>query len=249
MGKLEDKIALITGGNSGIGFATAKQFVKEGAYVFITGRRESELAAAVEEIGSNVTGVQGDVSNLGDLDRLFAQIKREKGRLDIVFANAGVAKLAARVKMMNVHQMPWICHSTKLRTPWSRLTSRATIVMFTAAASASGTRYQKTGKSRLSTYQPAKHAAALLKAWIIQIWPQLWATRSSRVFWMTERMMPSAFSASSRFKASLLAGLRGRFVHSPPVVDTTSPDVRQEVARDLMKTRNPVRSPGDCGCT
>jgi len=94
MNKLEGKIALITGGNSGIGFATAKQFVKEGAYVFITGRREPELAAAVKEIGRNVTGVQGDVANLGDLDRLFAQIKREKGKLDIVFANAGGAKLA-----------------------------------------------------------------------------------------------------------------------------------------------------------
>jgi len=94
MGRLEGKIALITGGNSGIGLATAKQFVKEGAYVFITGRREPELAAAVKEIGRNVTGVRGDVSKLGDLDRLFAQIKREKGKLDIVFANAGVAKYA-----------------------------------------------------------------------------------------------------------------------------------------------------------
>jgi len=94
MGKLEGKIALITGGNSGIGLATAKQFVNEGAYVFITGRRDPELAAAVKEIGENVTAVQGDVSNLGDLDRLFAQIKREKGKLDIVFANAGVAKYA-----------------------------------------------------------------------------------------------------------------------------------------------------------
>src|SRR3981189_1633177 len=95
MNRLEGKIALITGGNSGIGLATAKQFVNEGAYVFITGRRDPELAVAVKEIRRNVTGVQGDVSNLGDLDRLFAQIKREKGRLDIVFANAGVAKFAA----------------------------------------------------------------------------------------------------------------------------------------------------------
>jgi NAD(P)-dependent dehydrogenase (short-subunit alcohol dehydrogenase family) len=94
MGKLEGKIALVTGGNSGIGLATAKRFVNEGAYVFITGRREPELAAAVKEIGRNVTGVQGDVSNLGDLDRLFAQIEREKGRLDVVFANAGIAKYA-----------------------------------------------------------------------------------------------------------------------------------------------------------
>jgi NAD(P)-dependent dehydrogenase (short-subunit alcohol dehydrogenase family) len=94
MRKLEGKIALITGGTSGIGLATAKQFVSEGAYVFITGRRDPELAAAVKEIGGNVTGIQGDVSNLGDLDRLFVQIKREKGKLDIVFANAGVAKYA-----------------------------------------------------------------------------------------------------------------------------------------------------------
>ncbi len=91
MNKLEGKIALITGGNSGIGLATAKQFVNEGAYVFITGRREPELARAVKEIGRNVSGVQGDVANLGDLDRLFAQIKREKAKLDIVFANAAIA--------------------------------------------------------------------------------------------------------------------------------------------------------------
>ncbi len=94
MGKLDGKIALVTGGNSGIGLATAKRFVNEGAYAFITGRRDTELAAAAKEIGRNVTGVQGDVANLADLDRLFAQIKREKGKLDIVFANAGVAKYA-----------------------------------------------------------------------------------------------------------------------------------------------------------
>ena len=94
MGKLDGKMALITGGNSGIGLATAKRFVSEGAYVFITGRREPELAAAVKEIGKNVSSVRGDVSNLADLDRLFTQIKREKGKLDIVFANAGVAKFA-----------------------------------------------------------------------------------------------------------------------------------------------------------
>jgi NAD(P)-dependent dehydrogenase (short-subunit alcohol dehydrogenase family) len=88
--RLANKTALITGGNSGIGLATAKQFVEEGAHVFITGRRDAELAAAVKAIGRNVTGVQGDASNLGDLDRLFAQIKREKGKLDIVFANAGI---------------------------------------------------------------------------------------------------------------------------------------------------------------
>src|SRR5713101_6827891 len=92
--RLEGKVALITGGNSGIGFATAQQFVKEGAYVFITGRSQTKLDEAVKRVGSNVTGVQGDVSKLEDLDRLFAQIKKEKGRLNIVFANAGIAKYA-----------------------------------------------------------------------------------------------------------------------------------------------------------
>ena len=94
MGKLEGKIALVTGANSGIGLATAKSFVTEGAYVYITGRRDSELARAAAAIASNVTAVAGDVSKPADLDRLFAQILREKGRLDIVFANAGVAKFA-----------------------------------------------------------------------------------------------------------------------------------------------------------
>ena len=103
MGKLDGKVALVTGGNSGIGLATAKLFVNEGAYVFITGRRDPELAAAVKEIGRNVTGIRGDVSNLGELDRLFAQIKREKGRLDIVFANAGVATYAPFGKITEEH--------------------------------------------------------------------------------------------------------------------------------------------------
>ena len=94
MGKLDGKVALITGGNSGIGLATAKRFVQEGAYVFITGRTQSKLDEAAKQVGSNVTGIQGDVAKLGDLDRLFEQIKRDKGRLDIVFANAGVAKYA-----------------------------------------------------------------------------------------------------------------------------------------------------------
>jgi NAD(P)-dependent dehydrogenase (short-subunit alcohol dehydrogenase family) len=95
MGKLDGKIALITGGNSGIGLGTAKRFVAEGAYVFVTGRRKTELEAAVQEIGNNAAGVPGDVSNLADLDRLFAHIKEQKGRLDVLFANAGIAKYAA----------------------------------------------------------------------------------------------------------------------------------------------------------
>ena len=95
MGKLDGKIALISGGSSGIGLATAKRFFEEGAYTFITGRREAELSAAAEDIGKNIRALQGDVSKLDDLDRIFSTIKNDKGRLDVVFANAGVAKYAA----------------------------------------------------------------------------------------------------------------------------------------------------------
>src|SRR6202790_3472337 len=94
MGKLEGKVAVITGGNSGIGLATAQRFVKEGAEVFITGRRQSELDKAVKLIGKNVTGVQGDVANSADLDRLYATVKQRAGRIDIVFANAGGGEFA-----------------------------------------------------------------------------------------------------------------------------------------------------------
>jgi NAD(P)-dependent dehydrogenase (short-subunit alcohol dehydrogenase family) len=91
MGKLTGKVAVITGGTSGMALATAQLFVEEGAYVFITGRQQARLDEAVRTIGRNVTGVQGDAANLDDLDRLFETVKREKGRLDVLFASAGVA--------------------------------------------------------------------------------------------------------------------------------------------------------------
>jgi NAD(P)-dependent dehydrogenase (short-subunit alcohol dehydrogenase family) len=92
--RLEGKVAVITGGSSGIGLATARRFVAEGAHVFITGRRQAELEEAVGQIGKQVTGVPGDVANLADLDRLFATVERQHGRLDVLFANAGVPAVA-----------------------------------------------------------------------------------------------------------------------------------------------------------
>jgi NAD(P)-dependent dehydrogenase (short-subunit alcohol dehydrogenase family) len=94
MNKLKDKVAVITGATSGMALATAKLFVEEGAYVFITGRRQQHLDEAVKAIGRNVTGVQGDASNLGDLDRLYDTVKREKGRVDVLFASAGMGEFA-----------------------------------------------------------------------------------------------------------------------------------------------------------
>ena len=104
MGKLQGKIAVVTGGNSGIGLATAEAFVAEGAYVYITGRRQKELDAAVARIGKNVTGVQGDVANLSDLDRLYAQVEKEKGRVDVLFANAGIGNQMAPIGSITEEQ-------------------------------------------------------------------------------------------------------------------------------------------------
>ncbi|WP_158914876.1 SDR family NAD(P)-dependent oxidoreductase [Caulobacter sp. S45] len=103
MSNLSGKVAVITGGSSGIGLATAKRFVDEGAYVFITGRRQAELDKAKAEIGRNVTTVQGDVANLADLDRLYAQVKAEKGVVDIVFASAGFIEHAQIFDLSEAH--------------------------------------------------------------------------------------------------------------------------------------------------
>jgi NAD(P)-dependent dehydrogenase (short-subunit alcohol dehydrogenase family) len=104
MKRLKDKVAVITGGNSGMGLATAQRFVDEGAYVFITGRRQIELDAAVKQIGeNNISSVQGDVSNMADLDRLYAAVKEQKGRIDILFANAGVSELAPLGTITEAH--------------------------------------------------------------------------------------------------------------------------------------------------
>lgn len=101
--QLAGKVAIVTGGSTGMGLATAKRFVEEGAYVFITGRRPAELEAAVASIGKNVTAVQGDVSNLADLDRLYAAVREKKGKIDIVFANAGIGEFTPLSEVSEAH--------------------------------------------------------------------------------------------------------------------------------------------------
>jgi len=103
MGKLQGRVALVTGGTEGIGLAIAKLFVEEGAYLFITGRRQRELDEAVKTLGDNVAGIQGDVANMADLDRLYEAIGRAKGRIDVVVANAGVGEFAAFGKATEEH--------------------------------------------------------------------------------------------------------------------------------------------------
>jgi NAD(P)-dependent dehydrogenase (short-subunit alcohol dehydrogenase family) len=105
MNRLQNKIAIITGGSKGMGLATAEQFVAEGAYVYITARRRQELDAAVTKIGKNVTAIQGDASDLAHLDRLYKQIIEEKGRVDIVFANAGIGSQMASLGSITEEQI------------------------------------------------------------------------------------------------------------------------------------------------
>ena len=102
-GSLEGKVAVVTGGATGIGLATAKKFAAEGAHVFIFGRRKTELDAAVKEIGGHITAVQGDVTKPSDLDRLYSTVKAEKGKLDIVFANAAIAEAAGLEQVTEEH--------------------------------------------------------------------------------------------------------------------------------------------------
>src|SRR6201994_4103465 len=101
--KLDGKVAVITGATSGMALATAKLFVQEGAYVFITGRRKDKLDEAVRLVGKNITGVQGDAANLADLDRLYETVKREKGKIDILFASAGIGELATLEQVTEGH--------------------------------------------------------------------------------------------------------------------------------------------------
>ena len=103
MGKLEGKVAVITGGSSGLALASAKRFVEEGAYVFITGRRQEALDEAVKQIGRNVTGVRGDAANLDDLDHLFDTVREQKGKIDILFASAGKGEAALLGEITEEH--------------------------------------------------------------------------------------------------------------------------------------------------
>lgn len=131
MGKLEGKIAVVTGGNSGIGLATAKALVVEGAHVFVTGRRQAELDAAVVHIGNNVTPVQGDVSKPEDLHRLYSQVKHEKGRIDVLFANAGIGDKARLGEITDKH----IDHLLSINIKGVILTVQKALPLLAAGAS------------------------------------------------------------------------------------------------------------------
>ena len=168
MQKLDEKVALVTGGTSGIGLTTAKRFVAEGAYVFITGRRQNELDAAVNAIEKNVTGIQNDVSNLADLDRLFATIQQAHGKLDIVFANAGVGEFVSLGSITEEHfdetfniNVKGLLFTVQKALPL--LAEDASIILNASVASI-------TGIPALSVYSATKAAVrSFARTWILDL--------------------------------------------------------------------------------
>ena len=168
MGRLSGKVAVVTGSTSGIGFATAKQFVQEGASVFITGRRQAELDAAVEAIGDNVIGFNGDMSNLEDLDRLYAEVKIRSGRIDVLMANAGGGDFAAIGQITEAHfdrtfgtNVKGVLFTVQKALPL--LVEGASVIL---TSSATGT----TGTENFSVYSASKAAVRnFARSWILDL--------------------------------------------------------------------------------
>jgi len=168
MGKLDGKVAVVTGGNSGIGLSTAKLFVAEGAHVFITGRRLDELNTAVKHIGRNVTAVQGDVSNLADLDRLYQKVEQEEGRIDIVFANAGGSDSVRLGEVSEAHYNKMFDINVKgilftVQKALPLFVNKGSIILNASTAAS-------TGNPALSVYSAAKAAVrSFARCWTMDL--------------------------------------------------------------------------------
>src|SRR5439155_712171 len=236
MGKLDAKIALVTGGNSGIGLATAKRFVAEGAYIFITGRRQAELDAAVKKIGENVAGVQGDVAKLADLDRLYATVKAKKGRIDILFANAGIGELAPLGAITEEHfdktfntNVKGLLFTVQKALP---LLPDAASIILNASIVAS------TGNPAFSVYSATKAAVrSFARTWILDLKERKirvsFAKRRSHM--KNARELPEEFTASSfRIRRRLRRCL-------PRMAPSKCPTSRASVFQDDTKVIRPSK--------
>ena len=171
MGKLSGKMAVVTGANSGIGLATAKRFAQEGARVFMSGRRQNELDAAVAEVGENARGIQGDVSNLADLDRLFAIVKEEAGTIDVLFANAGGGEFAALGEITEEHFDKTF--ATNVKGTLFTVQKALPLLKDGASVILTGSTAAVTGTPSFSVYSASKAAIRnFARSWILDLAPR-----------------------------------------------------------------------------
>ncbi|SAL27485.1 short-chain dehydrogenase/reductase SDR [Caballeronia udeis] len=171
MGKLSGKVAVVTGANSGIGLATAKRFAQEGARVFMSGRRQNELDAAVAEVGENARGIQGDVSNLADLDRLFAIVKEEAGTIDVLFANAGGGEFAALGEITEEHFDKTF--ATNVKGTLFTVQKALPLLKDGASVILTGSTAAVTGTPSFSVYSASKAAIRnFARSWILDLAPR-----------------------------------------------------------------------------
>jgi len=171
MGKLSGKVAVVTGANSGIGLATAKRFAQEGARVFMSGRRQKELDAAVAEVGENARGIQGDVSNLADLDRLFAIVKEEAGTIDVLFANAGGGEFAALGEITEEHFDKTF--ATNVKGTLFTVQKALPLLKDGASVILTGSTTEVTGGPSFSVYSASKAAIRnFARSWILDLAPR-----------------------------------------------------------------------------
>jgi NAD(P)-dependent dehydrogenase (short-subunit alcohol dehydrogenase family) len=171
MGRLDGKVAVITGANSGIGLASAKRFAREGAQVFLSARRQAELDAAVAEVGTNGRGVKGDVSNLADLDRLYEVVRAEAGHIDVVFANAGGGEFLALPDITEEHFDRTFATNVKgtlftVQKALPLLADRASVIL-------TGSTTGSTGTPAFSVYSASKAAVRnFARSWILDLAPR-----------------------------------------------------------------------------
>jgi NAD(P)-dependent dehydrogenase (short-subunit alcohol dehydrogenase family) len=171
MGKLSGKVAVVTGANSGIGLATAKRFAEEGARVFMSGRRQKELDAAVAEVGENARGIQGDVSSLADLDRLFAIVKDEAGTIDVLFANAGGGEFAALGEITEEHFDKTF--ATNVKGTLFTVQKALPLLKNGASVILTGSTTEVTGTPSFSVYSASKAAIRnFARSWILDLAPR-----------------------------------------------------------------------------
>jgi NAD(P)-dependent dehydrogenase (short-subunit alcohol dehydrogenase family) len=224
MSQGQQKVAVVTGGTSGIGFAAARRFVQEGLQVFITGRRQAELDAAVAKLGKNATGIQGDVSNLADLDRLYTTVKREAGHIDVLFANAGLGEFLPLEAITEEHfdrtfgaNVKGVVFTVQKALPLLR--DGGSIIL-------NGSIVSITGTAALSVYSATKAAVrSFARSWMLEL-----KGRRIRINVLSPGPIDTPGLSGLAPNAEQAAGMKARLVEGVPLGRLGTPQEMANVA-------------------